>query len=190
MIFCAVPPKLRDLTQVLARSCLDRKLRQRCLRLLSKICKSRSIIPKSYILRRRLIHAGRIHYRSGFADVSDGEYLGCPVAIKRLKTNGRDSNKIFKVPLANLMCYRCSTFTQRLCREIISWKHLSHPNILPLLGVSVSTNPRRFRILTEWMPNGNVIQYAISNPEANRLRLVNLLAVFLRFPPDSLADNL
>ena len=66
-------------------------------------------------------------------------------------------------------------FVQRLCREIIGWKYLSHPNILPLLGLSVSADPRFFCILTEWMHNGNVIQYAESNPEANRLRLVSPL---------------
>jgi len=52
---------------------------------------------------------------------------------------------------------------------------------MPLLGVSVSVDPRCFHILTEWMPNGNVMQYARSNPEANRLRLVSPLAVFLLF---------
>ena len=41
------------------------------------------------------------------------------------------------------------SFTQGLCREIIGWKHLSHPNTLPLLGVSVSTDPYSFRIITK-----------------------------------------
>ena len=62
--------------------------------------------------------------------------------------------------------------TQRLCREVLIWKRLSHPNVLPLLGVSVSKSPQHFRIISEWMPNGNVMEYIKSNPEANRLRLV------------------
>ena len=48
---------------------------------------------------------------------------------------------------------------------------------MPLLGVFVSTNTHYFRILTEWMPNGDVLRYARSNPEANRLRLVSFFAV-------------
>ena len=36
----------------------------------------------------------------------------------------------------------------------------------------MDANQRSFSILTEWMPNGNVTQYAKSNPKANRLRLV------------------
>jgi len=112
--------------------------------------------------------------------VSGGEYLGSPVAIKCLRMNEEDSDRIFKVPSISLAHHHHSTFTQRLCREIIGWKHLSHPNILPLLGVSVSVEPLCFRILTKWMPNGNVMDYAKSHPEANRLRLVSSLL----FPRD------
>ena len=41
------------------------------------------------------------------------------------------------------------------------------------MGVSVSKNPLYFRIISEWMPNGNVMEYVRSNPEANRLRSVS-----------------
>ena len=159
------------------RSCLDDKLRQRGWRLLSKICKARSILPTSYLLQQELIRAGKVLCHGGFADVSDGEYSGRLIAIKRLRTNEGDSDRVFEVPLLNPVHYLCSDLTQRLCREIIAWKHLSHRNILPLFGISVSTDPRGFCILTEWMPNGNVIQYAKSNPEADRFRLVSPLAV-------------
>ena len=166
------------------QSRLDDKLRQRCSRLLSKVCKAHRILPASYLLQLELIRMGRVRGRGGFAEVSDGDYSGFPVAIKRLRTNEGDSGGAFKVRSVDLACYRCSVFTQRLCREIITWKHLSHPNILPLLGVYVSTDQRDFSILTEWMPNGDVMQYACSNPKANRLRLVRLLAVH-SCPPDS-----
>jgi len=43
---------------------------------------------------------------------------------------------------------------------------------MPLLGVSLPTDSQRFCILSEWMPNGNIMQYARSNPKANRLRLL------------------
>ena len=70
------------------------------------------------------------------------------------------------------MHYNHSVSAQGLCREVIIWKRLSHPNILPLLGVSVSKNPQYFRIISEWMSNGNVMEYITSNPEVNRLCLV------------------
>ena len=37
----------------------------------------------------------------------------------------------------------------------------------------MSSDPEYFRIISEWMPNGNVMEYLNSNPEANRLRLVS-----------------
>ena len=119
---------------------------------------------------------GRVYYHGGFADVSDGEYSGLPVAIKRLKMNEGDPDRVFKVPSINLVHYRCLVLIQRLCREVVAWKHLTHPN-MPLIGVSVSADPNRFCILTKWMPRGNVMEYAKSKPEANRLRLVCPLLV-------------
>ena len=101
--------------------------------------------------------------------------MECPVAVKRLRMNDGDLDIIFKVPSICLTLHHHSTSTQYLCREIIAWKHLSHPNILPLKGVSVSVDPPHFSILSEWMPNGNVMKYARSNPEANRLGLVSRL---------------
>ena len=67
--------------------------------------------------------------------------------------------------------------TKQLCREVLIWKRLSHPNILPLLGVSVSKSPQYFRIISEWMPNGNVMEYIKSDPQTNRLRLVGRAVV-------------
>ena len=78
---------------------LNEKLRKQCLHLLYKICKDREILPVSYLLQQDLIHADTLHRRGGFADVSEGDYMGRRVAIKDLRFGTKDgSNKIFKVP--------------------------------------------------------------------------------------------
>ena len=70
-----------------------------------------------------------------------------------------------------------SLHKQQFCREIIVWKHLSHPNILPLLGASLSTRPYySFRMVSPWMKNGNVMEYTRSNPSTNHLRLVSMFS--------------
>ena len=84
-------------TQVMMRSLLDEKLWKRGLRLLSKICKAQRILPTRYIPRSESIRVGSVRGSGGYSVVSDGEYLGCTVAIKDIKTNGGDFDSIFKV---------------------------------------------------------------------------------------------
>lgn len=88
---------LNHSTQALAQLRLDDKHGRRCLRLLSKICKSQKIIPASYNFQSELLRIGGVQDCGGFSQVSDGEYLGCTVAIKDLKTSEGDFDKIFKV---------------------------------------------------------------------------------------------
>ena len=52
----------------------------------------------------------------------------------------------------------------------MTWKTLQHPNILPLIGVTVSE--AHFAMVSEWMANGNVNEFVKETPDANRLKLV------------------
>ena len=89
------------------------------MRLLSRICKVHNIIPTSYVLPSELIRVGTVRYRGGFADVSDGEYLECPVAIKRLRMNEGDSDRTFKVPAVDLVFFRCSFNSGVMSRDYL-----------------------------------------------------------------------
>ena len=59
---------------------------------------------------------------------------------------------------------------QSFCREGVAWKHLRHPNVLPLLGVTVSEH--RFAMVSEWMENGNIIEFVEKDKPVNRADLV------------------
>ena len=77
---------------------LEVKLRRQCLHLLYKICKACETLPTSYVLQQELISTGKIRCCGGFADVSEGEYLGRRMAIKHLRFRTEDTfSKIFKV---------------------------------------------------------------------------------------------
>ena len=52
----------------------------------------------------------------------------------------------------------------------MAWRTLRHPNVLPLIGVTVIEN--RFVMVSEWMVKGNVMEFTKSNTSADRLRLV------------------
>ena len=47
---------------------------------------------------------------------------------------------------------------------------LRHPNILPLLGVTMSEN--RFVMVSEWMAKGNINDFVKADPDTDRFGLV------------------
>ena len=62
--------------------------------------------------------------------------------------------------------------SQGFCREVVAWKHLRHPNILPLIGVTFGES--HFAMVSEWMGNGNVNEFVRKDPDANRTALVGI----------------
>ena len=52
------------------------------------------------------------------------------------------------------------------------WKHLKHPNIVPLLGVTTAP----FQLISDWMPGGDLF-VNVQNPNADRLGLVSITQI-------------
>jgi len=69
---------------------------------------------------------------------------------------------------------------QMFCKEAAMWKHLDHPNILPLLGVTLS----RHQLISNWMPGGNLLKYVRTNPDTDRFKLVRAI------PPVTIVSRL
>ena len=70
------------------------------------------------------------------------------------------------------------------CQEAVMWKHLKHPNILPLLGATIF--PRQ--LISGWVPGGDLSKYIEENPAADPLGLVcAFLAIDIPLSPRSLA---
>ena len=68
---------------------------------------------------------------------------------------------------------------QRFCREVVTWNSLRHPNVLPLLGVTMTEN--RFVMVSEWMVKGNINDFVKADRNADRLELVRSLFRVLSF---------
>ena len=70
----------------------------------------------------------------------------------------------------------------------MTWSSLHHPNVLPLLGVTMSET--RLSIVTEWMANGNVDEFVKMRPNADRLMFVcQAFKALIIFPIDGCAIN-
>jgi len=54
------------------------------------------------------------------------------------------------------------------CQEVVVWKRLVHPNIVPLLGVTI----KPFQSISIWMSGGELTEYIRMNPSADRIGLL------------------
>jgi serine/threonine protein kinase len=104
------------------------------------------------------------------------EYQGRKVAVKVLRVySTSDLDKITSVgdPRFSKSPYRRAddvVVAQRFCKEAVTWRSLRHPNVLPLLGVTMSG--KVFAMVSEWMINGNINEFVKAHGDANRFELV------------------
>jgi serine/threonine-protein kinase TNNI3K len=114
-------------------------------------------------------------YSGGYSDVWMGEYDGRKVAVKVLRiyttSNLRKVTSVgrsFSFPIANIKLLIPTA--QRFCKEVMTWKSLRHPNVLPLMGVTM--RGKHFSMVSEWMFNGSINEYIKANRDADRFELV------------------
>ena len=55
---------------------------------------------------------------------------------------------------------------------MVRWKSLNHPNVLPLLGVTMEE--KQFVMVSEWLENGNINEFIRSHPDVDLFGLVSL----------------
>ncbi|KDQ16384.1 hypothetical protein BOTBODRAFT_94587, partial [Botryobasidium botryosum FD-172 SS1] len=68
---------------------------------------------------------------------------------------------------------------QRLAREAKVWNQLSHPSVLPFLGLCILDSVPY--LVSPWMENGHVLDFVQKNPNVDRLRLLAQVADGLRY---------
>jgi hypothetical protein len=125
------------------------------IRALTRLSESSGFYPESLTLTDVTPKRGR-RATGGFADVYKGICLGEDIALK-----------VFKYPLPSgvdsLESWRRSSdsrFHNLLC-EFMTWRQLSHPNVLPFYGIHFLEDPLeiRFSLVSPWMENGNVVEF-------------------------------
>ncbi|KAG8945163.1 hypothetical protein FRC04_001142 [Tulasnella sp. 424] len=62
--------------------------------------------------------------------------------------------------------------------EVITWIGLVHPNIVPLVGFTITPLPS---LISPWYPKGNIRSYLNRHPNANRLKLIYDVAQGLEY---------
>lgn len=69
--------------------------------------------------------------------------------------------------------------SQHLLREVVPWYDLDHPNIASFIGYDFDATSAR--MVSDWQPNGNALQYVRKHPEVDRLSLVSRLREPVRY---------
>ncbi|KAF9645424.1 kinase-like protein [Thelephora ganbajun] len=151
------------LDKALDRLDLSSPVSRKCLRELRNICGTSAILPTPYTLSNELLDIGPNPFASGgFGDVYHGTLNGLRVCVKRVRVYTRDGPQ--KVAKA-------------FCKEAVMWKRLDHPNVLPLLGVTIAP----FQLISSWMSGGNLPEYIERHADADRIRLLCDVAEGLKY---------
>ena len=59
------------------------------------------------------------------------------------------------------------------CKEVVTWKYLRHPNVLPLIGAAMAE--AQFVFVSDWMVGGNINEFVKGHPDTDRLELVSFV---------------
>ena len=113
-------------------------------------------------------------YYTSTASVSKGAYRGLPVAVhvSRQPPSGSPelTLRVSSIVILDLIGDFFLTCDQKFCKEAVIWRHLRHPNVVPLVGVTIS--PDRCSLVSDWTDNGTILRFIRKNPDANRIDLV------------------
>ena len=139
------PDLIVDFAQAFEAPSVSLDLRRRSVRILRRLCGAQSILPRSCTLSDNISRDGDIPFASGgFADVWKGRHNGNVVCVKAFRAyTAENLAKIKQVSNQRSYVYlRCPDNSwQRLFSEIVVWRRLSHPNVLPVLGISPQLFP-------------------------------------------------
>ncbi|KAE9396549.1 hypothetical protein BT96DRAFT_777902, partial [Gymnopus androsaceus JB14] len=104
------------------------------------------VLPPSMFLKGLVRESSTAVAGGGFADIWTGRLNKQRVCIKVLRffQQGSDREGLLKA----------------LSKEVLLWRQLNHPNILPFLGINTELFSPSFCIVSPWMSNGDIMSYA------------------------------
>ena len=109
----------------------------------------------------------------------EAEINGEKVCIKGLRTYAQGNDDTIKKVRPSVIRHWGAPLKrldrQKFYEEVVVWKRLQHPNIVPCLGVPTGRWPP-FEIVCSWMENGKITDYVGKYPDVDRINLVSVFA--------------
>ncbi|KDN36899.1 hypothetical protein RSAG8_10518, partial [Rhizoctonia solani AG-8 WAC10335] len=95
----------------------------------------------------------------GFGDIWSARHIdGREITTKTLRLQGQ------------LAAFDQHKLQRRAISELSVWRKFKHPNILKLLGICAFGG--EIGMVSEWMPNGNIIRYTMKHNEVDKIKLI------------------
>ncbi|PBK78438.1 hypothetical protein ARMSODRAFT_998509 [Armillaria solidipes] len=147
-------------------SCPD-EYRAVCMKCLRTLSKARNIVPSSFSCRDVTREGENPIWGGGFSDIWKGRLHNTQVCLKvlRIFISGEDRAKVIR----------------DFCQEVLVWRQLQHPNVLPFLGVSEDLFAPSYCLISPWMVNGNIMSYLQAHPDHDRLTSVVQVAEAMEY---------
>ncbi|KAF5385606.1 hypothetical protein D9757_006780 [Collybiopsis confluens] len=123
----------------------DIQVRASCLKRMQELNRLHGVLPSSMFLRGLHCESKHPITGGGFSDIWVGRLEGRRVCVKVLRFFLQSTDK--------------EGLLKSLSKEVLIWRQLKHPNILPFLGVDKTLFPPSFSIVSPWMDNGDLISY-------------------------------
>ena len=139
---------------------------------LRRICGIKNVLPKAWTLSDFFLGC-----------VYEGRLNDSKVCIRRVRDHSSgDLQKVKEVhmyPITHSSVPARSRVPQTFHQVTVVWKHLTQPNIVPLLGATIDPP----QLISDRMPSGDLTEYTANYPDTNRMSLVSA-------PPASLYGTL
>ncbi|PPQ63399.1 hypothetical protein CVT24_005662 [Panaeolus cyanescens] len=137
---------------ILDKSCVHPLYRKRAYKCLLEFSKS-SVVPPSIFITGFLEASQYPEMGGGFADIYQGTWNGQPICCRVLRMFAHNDR---------------AALYRDFCKEIIMWRQLCHPNILPFMGASLTAFQPRYSFIAPWLPNGNLKSFLRVNPQFDK----------------------
>ena len=150
--------------------------KDRWIRILCNFSRLHRVRPGSYSPSGVTLSGEKPYKAVGSVEVWKGKQGRNNVCVKafRLLGPGTDGTKQVCDGSHRGVGWAQLDFYQEFYHEIVRWKYISHPNVLPFLGVlEESPGLPRFCIISPWLENGNILEYLSKSPNVNRFELVS-----------------
>ncbi|KAH8800564.1 kinase-like domain-containing protein [Flagelloscypha sp. PMI_526] len=127
------------------------------MRLTQKIAFKYSVLPPSFELEDAQTSSHPFR-GGGYSNVSEGRDSSLhqdrpkKICVKRLRIYSHPGK-------SDTLEAKKSNVLQVFLKEALIWKQLSHPNILPFLGVSIFCFPHQMSLISPFTENGDVMSY-------------------------------